>query len=124
MAAVKKISFMQAFLGDDVKRAKIKVVDVGAMGGVPRYWKVLGQYVHIVAFEPDEREFAQLKSSENITYLPFALYQASQQLPFYVAREPGKSSLYRPNERVMKDFVNAERMDTIKEIIIAKDKVK
>ncbi len=102
----------------------LNLIDVGAMGGVSEYWRRVGKQMHVIAFEPDEREYQQLKSSSNITYLPFALYQSSTDINFYVSKESGKSSIYKPNMEVIKDFGFVERMQTVQEVLIPANRVK
>ncbi len=99
-------------------------VDVGAMGGVSAYWRQLNDLVHVIAFEPDEREYALLKSLKHITYLPYALYHSEQELIFYISHESGKSSIYKPNHDVVKYFPFAERMNIVREVVIPREKVK
>ncbi len=99
-------------------------IDVGAMGGISLYWKQLLNHCHVIAFEPDEREFIKLKSDAHITYLPYALYHSSQDLRFYISRDQGKSSIYPPNMALLKDFPDDQRYETIQEIEFSREKVK
>ena len=100
------------------------LVDVGAMGGIAKKWDVLSDYMRIIAFEPDDREFQKLKNSEKVTYLNSVLHEKSQDLKFYISKDPGKSSIYKPNLDVLSNFENIERFHIVKEIDMASEKVK
>ncbi len=99
-------------------------VDVGAMGGVAGYWQKLNPLVHVVAFEPDQREFAKLKSTERVSYLPYALHSTRMPLPFYVSSQAGKSSAYRPDHSVIDDFADVQRYETVQELVVPQDRVR
>lgn len=75
------------------------VVDVGARGGVERSWKVFGDGVRIVAFEPDPEECARLQAigERNVTYLPLALGAERGTRTLHVAQSAATSSFY-PND--------------------------
>ncbi len=106
-------------------QAPVVYVDVGAMGGVPGYWRRLGPHCRMIAFEPDEREFEKLKNSESVTYLPYALgAKGSRELAFYVAKDAGKSSVYRPNMNVLSGFPDAGRYATVQTVRFPGEKVK
>lgn len=99
-------------------------VDVGAMGGVPRKWDPLKDMMKVVAFEPDPREFQLLKNSDLRTYLNCILYQESRDLPFYISRASGKSSVYKPNQDLLSQFMDAQRFDVVDEKRFHSDRVK
>jgi len=77
----------------------------------------------VIAFEPDSREFSRLRSKGNIKYLNYALYDKSQNLKYYVAKEPGKSSLFKANMDVLSQYENSQRYKEVKEEIISSDMV-
>ncbi len=99
------------------------LVDVGSMGGMEAEWRNIGDHIRVLGFEPDEREFSKLASSPNRLYLDLALSQESQDLKFYVSREPGKSSIYEPNYEKLCSFPDAKRFETVSEIIIPASRV-
>ncbi|MBF0522435.1 MAG: FkbM family methyltransferase [Candidatus Omnitrophica bacterium] len=99
-------------------------VDVGAMGGIARKWDSVRSKMRIIAFEPDDREFVKLKSDPQLTYLNVALFSQSQDLKFYVTKESGKSSVYRPNMEIVSQYPNSERFRVMQERIIPAAKVK
>jgi len=75
------------------------VVDVGARGGVEWFWKVFGDGVRVVAFEPDPEECARLQAAgeKNVTYLPLALAAGRGTRTLHVGQYPATSSFY-PND--------------------------
>ncbi|MFH1283580.1 MAG: FkbM family methyltransferase [bacterium] len=105
------------------KKYPLTFFDVGAMGGIPEKWKVLSDVINVVAFEPDEREFVKLKNNKNINYYNLFLYGESVDITYFISKEPGKSSVLRPNIDLMSKFVNSERFSTIKEEKIPSRKV-
>jgi len=118
------MSFFDKFCQNINADSPLTFVDVGAMGGACPYWQKLGQHCRIIAFEPDEREFARLRSSKAITYLPYVLYHSSQPLRFYVSRDGGKSSIYPPNMAALEDFPDAARYETVRQVEVPREKVK
>jgi FkbM family methyltransferase len=79
-------------------------VDVGAMGGIPKKWALLVDLMKVTAFEPDDREFRRLKKESTITYLNYALADVKCDLGYYIAKAPGKSSIFEPNSIVLSRF--------------------
>jgi len=98
-------------------------IDVGAMGGLPLKWKRMLSKMKVIAFEPDSREFCRLKSDSNVKYLNYALYDQPRDLKYYKAREPGKSSLFKPNMNVLSQYEDARRYEEIEEEAISAEKV-
>ena len=58
------------------------LADIGAMGGLTKKWDALFDFMKVIAFEPDAREFSKLKNTERVTYFNWALYNKSQELKF------------------------------------------
>ena len=118
------MSFFEDFCSAINPNNALTYIDIGAMGGVSSYWQNLSKYTHVIGFEPDEREFAKLKSSKSITYLPYALFHSAQEIHFYIARDSGKSSIYRPNLSLLAEFPDSGRCETVEERIFPKERVK
>ncbi|MFZ5779783.1 MAG: FkbM family methyltransferase [Pseudomonadota bacterium] len=74
----------------------VVVVDVGARGGVEWHWKVFGDHVRIIAFEPDAEECARLnaKAERNVTYMPAALGREDGPRTLYVTHHAASSTFY------------------------------
>lgn len=118
------MSFFQQFSAELKGNDPLIYVDVGAMGGISAYWQAAAPYCRIVAFEPDEREFVKLTSSDRVTYLPYVLSHTSRDVRFFIARDQGKSSLLPPNMAVIANFPDAARYETVREVPFSKEKVK
>ena len=113
------------FFADRIdKKYPFTFVDIGAMGGIPRKWDLLSEVMNIMAFEPDSREFQKLKSVPRTTYFNYALYNRSQNLKFYLTKEAGKSSIYKPNADLLSFFEDTDRFDVVKEEDLPSARVK
>ncbi len=103
----------------------LTLIDVGAMGGIPAKWDVGRDVMQIFAFEPDEREFSKLLLEKScIRYLNYVLHSTSEDLTFYITKAPGKSSIFRPNERLLEQYEDKERFQIIREERIPARRVK
>ena len=59
---------------------KIRLIDVGARGGIHPRWKPFYQNLEVVAFEPDPQECAALNSKAHpylVRFIPAALDRKS-----------------------------------------------
>ncbi len=123
------------FFGDSKKRAlqlcctKIPqkeifvLVDVGAQGGIARKWGSIESYLKVVAFEPDSRSIVPATKTNEFISISAILSKERRDLRFYVTKGLGKSSLYRPNDAFLSQFVDSDRFSVIKEIIFPAEKV-
>ncbi|MFC1646292.1 FkbM family methyltransferase [Candidatus Omnitrophota bacterium] len=103
---------------------RLTLIDVGAAGGIPSKWNYLIKELNVIAFEPDPREFKKLKGCDNIKYLNYALYKHSQDLTYYVTNHAGKSSLLKPNFKVLQEYEDVDRFRIVKEKTIPASFVK
>ena len=101
----------------------ITVVDVGARQANLDNWMNLGKKLHYYGFEPDEIECAKLNiRAQNAMwggkeiYYPFALFSDKGKHKFYVTKNPGCSSLYKPNLKVT-NFLELEEKISINKIV-------
>jgi len=101
----------------------LTLVDVGAMGGLEAEWQCIRNDIRVVGFEPDDREFSKLSPSPNRLFLNLAVSQESADLEFYVSREPGKSSVYEPNFDELRNFPDAQRFETVYQVLIPASRV-
>lgn len=74
------------------------VLDVGARWGQQDWWR-LPHIARLHGFEPDPEECAKLNAEARPGehYHPFALGDREGEATLYVTRDPGSSSLYRPD---------------------------
>jgi len=97
----------------------IRLIDVGARGGIHKRWDAFHALMDVLAFEPDPEECASLNSRRHpysIRFLPVALgAQDGEQATLFVAKEPGCSSLLRPNMELCSRYPFGEAMKTVGE---------
>ena len=60
--------------------------------GFQRNGNVMKDAMRVIAFEPDEREFHKLKSTDKVIYLNNILFDKSRDVSFHVSSESGKTS--------------------------------
>lgn len=111
------------FLGQ-IKKSPLVYVDVGAMGGIARKWAQFGPRIQIIAFEPDDREFQKLSSTSNTRFLNCVLYDRQEEVVFYVSRESGKSSIFKPNLRYLSQFPNVDRFQVVEQVHFPSSRVR
>src|SRR4051812_45515951 len=72
------------------------LVDIGARGGVKTHWRVFGNALRFVGFEPDPDEFRRLQSenTQRATILPFGLGKSNEMRVLHIHRNASGSSLY------------------------------
>ncbi len=105
----------------------LTLIDVGASGGFPDLWKKAYKHLQVVGFEPDDREFAQLISSQTkeeaqkIRYLNTALYKEKTLIEFHLARKQQVSSMFLPNRDFLDSFPESERFDVLKSVNLKAD---
>jgi FkbM family methyltransferase len=94
------------------------LVDAGARGGLKRNWTAARPHLRVLGFEPEKREFNQLASPQtsgpaSTTYFNVALHNVSGPLRLHVARDRGLTSIFEPNRRMLDEFPEAARFDTV-----------
>ncbi len=105
------------------QRNPIKLVDIGASGGLQNNWRKAKQFLNILAFEPDKREYESLirKGSSNTSYHNIALYNNETVLDFHLTRKQEVSSSFYPNTAFLSKFPDVERFDVLETIKLNTD---
>lgn len=101
---------------ENIRKDRIVYVDVGARWGIPRPWKDFLDVVTVIGFEPDAIECNRLNArAQNeglpVKYLPNALYNRREDVVLNITRNPGCSSLLKPNRDILEEFPEPERFD-------------
>lgn len=100
-------------------KEKIRLIDVGARGGIHSRWKPFYDSVEVMAFEPDKDECAALNSRAYpylVRFLPFALGAVDgQQATLRICKQPGCSSLLQPNSELCKQYPYGWAMEVVGE---------
>jgi len=94
----------------------IKLIDVGAKGGLQSNWKNVEKYLQVVGFEPDNRAFRDLEknASPKRIYINKALYEHKGAVDFHVTKKEGNSSIFIPNRTFLEQFPDPGRFDVSK----------
>ena len=101
----------------------IKVVDVGASGGIDSRWSKFTSSYKGILFEPDPREYEtlKLKSGKNLIVLNSALSDSKRTIDFHLCKKQEVSSVYLPNIDFLEKFPDVGRFDVVKHIRIEAD---
>jgi FkbM family methyltransferase len=81
----------------DFLDAKVILIDIGASGGIHSRWKLLGDHLQVIGFEPDKHEFHRLPQDEQYIWLNTALHCDNQIHDLYATRWQSNTSLLKPN---------------------------
>lgn len=112
------MTVLERHLGQD----RLRLIDVGARGGLDQRWERFEPVLELTAFEPDPAECERLNEvAASLPYparfLPHALWrEASDAVPFHVCNWPVASSFYRPNEEFLRSFPEARALLGVKEV--------
>jgi FkbM family methyltransferase len=94
---------------------RIRLIDVGARNGIHERWEPYHDRIEVRAFEPDRAECDRLNRQTwpfPIRFLPTALgANDGEQATLYICRQPGCSSLLRPNLKLCDSFEYARNME-------------
>ncbi|MFC1577261.1 FkbM family methyltransferase, partial [Candidatus Omnitrophota bacterium] len=92
----------------------IKLIDVGASGGIQSNWKKAERYLSLIGFEPDKRSFSELKKAATAkkVYLDKALYKDKEKIDFHFTRVKTASSIFAPRQGFLRQFPESERFET------------
>ena len=105
--------FISSAFHDYYKRNPIKLIDVGASGGLEANWRRAQRHLQLIGFEPDARSFHDLEkgASSKKIYINKALYNGKRTVDFYLTNKEEISSVFAPNKKFLKQFPEEERFD-------------
>jgi FkbM family methyltransferase len=85
--------------------------DVSARWGLEEPWKSYRDFIDVISFEPDKKEFDELLNNKmnSDLVLPFALYKEEKQVNLNLTKLRGCSSIYEPNHSFLSKFPDIER---------------
>lgn len=103
---------------------RLSLLDVGARGGVQWPWSQMPlECLSVVLIEADCAEAVRLQQqfdqSDKGAVLPVVLWRDESTVALYLNRLPGTSSVYAPNERVLKDFPELARFDVLETVLMS-----
>jgi FkbM family methyltransferase len=100
----------------------ISLLDIGARWGLQRPWSQYPiDYIKYYGFDADKNECDRLNKinkNKNIKYINAALSDEESEEILYVTKEPGRSSIFKPNTKLIKHFYDNEGFDVINQIPI------
>jgi len=89
----------------------IQILDIGAHGGELAQFRNLASVITYIACESDEQEANRLRKTvnqdsgwKNINVISDALAQKKGEADLYLTKQPGLSSLLKPDEKVFQQF--------------------
>lgn len=96
----------------------LRVVDIGASGGLHPRWRALTSCVTAVLFEPDPREQTELKRKNptGTIVLDCALADTSGPIKFHQCRKQQVSSVYMPDIELLSRYPYPERFAVLRSI--------
>jgi FkbM family methyltransferase len=112
------VTVLDRYLGGD----RLRLVDVGARGGIASRWDRFVSVLDVTAFEPESAECERLNREADslpypIRYLPVALgKEPSDAVPLHVTNWPVASSVNRPNEEFLRSFPVAEKLFAVRQV--------
>lgn len=104
---------MKNILKEILNGDRIGLVDIGASGGVEPRWASVQGLLRCYLFEPDERSYAAITNTDEITVFPFALGNKIEDGAFNLCRKPQVSSKLLPNTEFVSRFPDPNRWDVI-----------
>ena len=122
ISLVKKLSVFDIFYFKSAAKKLIKdkivFIDVGAAGDLIPRWKKIESKIFTIAFEPDEIAYKKLRDLKinNKKIYNIALSEKKSFRNFYICRDAEKSSFYKPNYELLKNYPNPKRFDIKKTI--------
>ena len=97
------------FLSINNNKNILVLCDVGCAGGLEPRWKLFEKYIRTILFEPDIRSSTELKN-KGLKVIEKALWSETLQKKFYLTKNLGASSLYKPNKLYLDFFPDSERL--------------
>lgn len=103
---------------DGSENNRIKLLDIGASGGLQKHWTPLMHSMDFYMVEPSPQGLEKLKKLyskyENIKLLPYALGKKSEKNELFVTRNCRCSSLRKPNWNLLKFYPVKKRFEIVK----------
>jgi len=90
----------------------INLIDLGASGDVPNFWKPLAHLTNLIGFDPNEEECARLNNEDSVflsqRFLPYAIAGESKTFTLHKTRSIYCWSLLQPNLPWLRRFVYSD----------------
>ncbi|MFM1758506.1 MAG: hypothetical protein RL193_1083 [Actinomycetota bacterium] len=100
---------------------KLSILDIGAQGGIEPRWKIVEKNLDYMGLEGDSLEFEKIlndNSEFNSEFMNKVVGKESALAEFYISKESGKSSLYKPNFDFLSRFEAWDRFEPTEKIVV------
>jgi len=100
-------------LSDQINNFKINIANVGSAGEqdfAALFWSKISDYCFFFNFDPDN--YKEIKN-ENVTTLPYGLWDKSTHKDIFITKFPFASSFYQPNQKELSKFINFDDHEII-----------
>ena len=99
------------------------IADIGASGGINKRWSRITDYYKAILFEPDPREYKQLKDikNNNLIVLNSALSDSTSEMHLNLCKRQEVSSFYTPNFNFIKNYPDHQRFEIVEQILLPVD---
>jgi FkbM family methyltransferase len=93
-------------------------MDIGCIGGIQNHYKVFGDQIEVIGFEPIKEEFEKLDlNKKDFKYYNYAVGSKEfQNKKFYIRQNPSSSSFYEFNKDYIERFIISKNLE-VKKII-------
>jgi len=102
-------------------KKKLIIADIGSTGGLSPLWVVIKDLISCYAFDPDSRSVLGFnKGYKNYNH---ALWSSKSELSLHLTKFPDASSIYPPNLKFLKQFLNFKDHEVEKKVKIKAKKM-
>lgn len=100
----------------------ISLIDIGSSYDIQPRWKKIKKILNYYGFEPNKDLHNDLKNKNSDCYnynvYPYLISNEKKKINLNVCKDPGVSSILKPNLNYLSKFRDAERFQIIKEITL------
>ena len=95
--------------------SQLVVLDVGARGGIHPRWSHVSRHITAILFDADAAACVELQhvAGSSTLVINTALFESSAEIEFHLCKNPGVSSIYRPNYNLLEQYPNADRFEVV-----------
>jgi len=106
-----------------LKNNPLWIADIGASGGINKRWSRITDHYRAILFEPDPREYKQLKdiANSNLIVLNSALSNSTSEMHLNLCKRQEVSSFYTPNFNFLKNYPDHQRFEIVEQILLPVD---
>lgn len=95
----------------------LKLVDIGAAGNIKDNWKNFEPILNYVGIEPNDKSYQEIKSKKNscknYEIKKVGLWNRNEELEINILKKKTNSSIFEPNDELLKNFPDPERFKII-----------